>query len=715
MLKTITSFVDSLGSLTYKGLWNAATNTPTLASGVGTTGDYYVVSVPGTTTLDGISSWAAGDWAIFNGSVWEKYNNPADTLGEVLANGNTTAGTDISVTTGDDITFADNSKAIFGAGSDLQIYHDGSDSYIDDQGTGPIRIRSGVGGALRFQDLDGDDLINATSNGAVTLYYDNSAKLATTATGIDVTGSVTADGLTAGNTSAAYSAVYIISSATGESELRMGDTDSDAGSIAYTNSDDTMTFRAAAGARMTLDSTGIDVTGSVTADGLTASASTADYIASITNSNGTDAGGGLFVSTRWNTNANSVAKFVSNSGSNVVANFAGNGDISFYEDTGTTPKFFWDASAELLGIGNSAPTTTLDVTGSITSQSSAGYATATLKADTSNSGSGGTPELRFELGGTQKARFRVDTSDNVEIATGTGAGSTRFGIASNGDISFYNAAATSQSFFWDASAESLGIGTSSPSTELHVLKSDSDADVTIEGTGTGVDARLNLYANSTGVSQIRFGDEADTNIGLLTYDHSDDSMQFRVNDSERMRIDASGNLLVGKTSVSFGTAGIELKNSNVISITRSANPCLNANRIGSSAGSLIIMHYDGVDVGSIDVTASATSYTTSSDQRLKENIADADDAGSKIDAIQVRKFDWKVDGSHQDYGMVAQELLEVAPEAVSQGETEDDMMGVDYSKLVPMMLKEIQSLRARVATLEGNPPQETTTTERVIV
>ena len=423
----------------------------------------------------------------------------------------------------------------------------------------------------------------------------------------------------------------------------------------------------------------------------------------------------MFVSTRWNTNANSVAKFVSNSGSNVVANFAGNGDISFYEDTGTTPKLFWDASAEKLGIGNSAPTTTLDVTGSITSQSSAGYATATLKADTSNSGSGGTPELRFELGGTQKARFRVDTSDNVEIATGTGAGSTRFNIASNGDISFYNAAATSQSFFWDASAESLGIGTSSPSTELHVLKSDSDADVTIEGTGTGVDARLNLYANSTGVSQIRFGDEADTNIGLLTYDHSDDSMQFRVNDSERMRIDASGNLLVGKTSVSFGTAGIELKNSNVISITRSANPCLNANRIGSSAGSLIIMHYDGVDVGSIDVTASATSYTTSSDQRLKENIADADDAGSKIDAIQVRKFDWKVDGSHQDYGMVAQELLEVAPEAVSQGETEDDMMGVDYSKLVPMMLKEIQSLRARVATLEGNPPQETTTTERVIV
>jgi hypothetical protein len=73
-----------------------------------------------------------------------------------------------------------------------------------------------------------------------------------------------------------------------------------------------------------------------------------------------------------------------------------------------------------------------------------------------------------------------------------------------------------------------------------------------------------------------------------------------------------------------------------------------------------------------------------------------------LDAIQVRSFDWKADGSHQKYGMVAQELQSVAPEAVTQGKPEDEeMMGVDYSKLVPMMLKEIQSLRARIAQLES--------------
>jgi len=107
------------------------------------------------------------------------------------------------------------------------------------------------------------------------------------------------------------------------------------------------------------------------------------------------------------------------------------------------------------------------------------------------------------------------------------------------------------------------------------------------------------------------------------------------------------------------------------------------------------------EVGSISTTSSATSYVTSSDQRLKENIADADDAGSKIDAIQVRKYDWKADGSHQDYGLVAQELQPIAPLAVSGDADSEEMMGVDYSKLVPMMLKEIQSLRARINAIES--------------
>ena len=106
-------------------------------------------------------------------------------------------------------------------------------------------------------------------------------------------------------------------------------------------------------------------------------------------------------------------------------------------------------------------------------------------------------------------------------------------------------------------------------------------------------------------------------------------------------------------------------------------------------------------VGTIRSSGSTTSYNTSSDERLKENITDSADAGSKVDAIQIRQFDWKADGSHQDYGVIAQELVEVAPEAVHQPEDSEDMMGVDYSKLVPMLIKEVQSLRSRVAELEN--------------
>jgi predicted heme/steroid binding protein len=64
-----------VGGVQYKGTWNAATNTPTLVSSVGVQGNYYVVSVAGNTNLNGITDWKLGDWAIFNGSAWEKVDN----------------------------------------------------------------------------------------------------------------------------------------------------------------------------------------------------------------------------------------------------------------------------------------------------------------------------------------------------------------------------------------------------------------------------------------------------------------------------------------------------------------------------------------------------------------------------------------------------------------------------------------------------------------
>ena len=190
-----------------------------------------------------------------------------------------------------------------------------------------------------------------------------------------------------------------------------------------------------------------------------------------------------------------------------------------------------------------------------------------------------------------------------------------------------------------------------------------------------------------------------SNTALIAYDNADEIAFGQMADAsgtslatEHMRIDVSGNLLVGVSSFTSAGGGHLFAPSGARSSSRT---------VTTTAFHNLFYNANGI-VGGISTNGSATTFATSSDQRLKDNIVDAPSASDDIDAIQVRSFDWKADGSHQKYGMVAQELQSVAPEAVSEGETEDDMMGVDYSKLVPMLVKEIQSLRARVAQLETN-------------
>ena len=97
--------------------------------------------------------------------------------------------------TADGLSLGDNEKATFGASNDLEIYHDGSHSRIDDTGTGNLIIRANA--ATSIQKYTGEIIGQFTADGSVDLYYDNAVKFATTSTGIDVTGTVTADGLVA--------------------------------------------------------------------------------------------------------------------------------------------------------------------------------------------------------------------------------------------------------------------------------------------------------------------------------------------------------------------------------------------------------------------------------------------------------------------------------------------------------------------------------------
>ena len=98
MLKVAGGGGIATGTLTYQGTWNASTNSPTLTSGVGTLNYYYVVSTAGSTNLDGITDWQIGDWAIFNGTVWQKIDNSEVTYVSNVATGTGLTGGPITST-----------------------------------------------------------------------------------------------------------------------------------------------------------------------------------------------------------------------------------------------------------------------------------------------------------------------------------------------------------------------------------------------------------------------------------------------------------------------------------------------------------------------------------------------------------------------------------------------------------------------------------------
>ena len=152
----------------------------------------------GTLTLGGTAvSSTAAELNILDGVTADSADlNRTD----ITTEGTVEASKVVTANSSGDVTFPDNEKAIFGTGSDLEIYHDGTHSYISDVGTGNLKIAGTqidvLGGA------DGaETMATFVDDGAVTLYYDNNAKIATTTSGVDVTGTAVTDGLEVAGTS----------------------------------------------------------------------------------------------------------------------------------------------------------------------------------------------------------------------------------------------------------------------------------------------------------------------------------------------------------------------------------------------------------------------------------------------------------------------------------------------------------------------------------
>jgi hypothetical protein len=179
---------------------------------------------------------------------------------------------------------------------------------------------------------------------------------------------------------------------------------------------------------------------------------------------------------------------------------------------------------------------------------------------------------------------------------------------------------------------------------------------------------------------------------------------FDTNNTERMRITTGGDVLVAKTSADGTVVGVELRAIGLGIFTRSGGSCLQLNR-NTSDGIIASFRTSDVERGSISIAGATTSYNTSSDYRLKEDLKEIKGL-EKLSALKVYDFKWKSNQSRMD-GVLAHELAEILPYAVHgekdvvDEEGNDVMQGVDYSKIVPILIKAIQEQQEQINQLKN--------------
>ena len=344
-----------------------------------------------------------------------------------------------------------------------------------------------------------------------------------------------------------------------------------------------------------------------------------------------------------------------------IENTYSSGEIAF--KTNSSERMRIDDLGNV-GIGTTSPSTNLDI-------SSGGDATINLKASGQSNG--------LQLSQlTSDGGSSISATNNNYLKFSTNA-TERMRIDSSGNV---------------------GIGTSSPHSisNLHVADTYANEPMIRIETSDGGNKRLDLYV-SGGHGYITATQSAqDLNFATRT------NLIFKTNtSSERMRIDSSGDVLIGTTSFSSGSKGKQFENNNNAIALRS----------GCSVTTTAYhneFHNPNGAVGSIRTFGTSTSYVTSSDYRLKENVSYDFDATTRLKQLKPARFNFITDADTIVDGFIAHEVSDIVPEAIS-GEKDavkedgtPDYQGIDQSKLVPLLVKTIQELEARITTLETNNP-----------
>ena len=178
---------------------------------------------------------------------------------------------------------------------------------------------------------------------------------------------------------------------------------------------------------------------------------------------------------------------------------------------------------------------------------------------------------------------------------------------------------------------------------------------------------------------------------------SGDDFTISRNGSEKMRIDGSnGYVHIGGTSTSTDNSAY-FEDSGILIIRR----------INDSNATMLAFLNEGNGVGRISTSTTSTSYVTSSDYRLKENVVAMADATTRLKQLQPKRFNFIADADTTVDGFLAHEVQSVVPEAITGTHNEVDAdgnpvyQGIDQSKLVPLLVKTIQELEARIIALEN--------------
>ena len=309
----------------------------------------------------------------------------------------------------------------------------------------------------------------------------------------------------------------------------------------------------------------------------------------------------------------------------------------------------------------------------------------------------GSTGIQNVLGSASAPAESNTTSSNTGLYFPT---STTLGLSTAGTNALYV----------DAS-QNVGIGTTSPGNKLSVASTSfCNVDVLPAAANNG---GINIKPNGSFV--VGLGTAGNYLGGGSVSDgivYSNANLILGTNASERMRIDTSGNLLVGTTTSSLISGNTATEGTAIafgsINSARSSLESLLLNKLGAN-GNIASFWKAGVFVGSISVTGTATAYNTSSDYRLKENVQPMTTGLAMIGALKPVTYDWISDKSEGE-GFIAHELQAVIPHAVTGEKDAVDAdgnpihQGVDYSKIVVHLVAALQELDAKFEAYKAAHP-----------